>query len=157
MSAFNEYKEDEVVVASKRSVLDKKGLIILIVSLILAITSIVTGIILFDVDEVDYREPSSEDYYYISTGSSYTYDVDSYEYVTFEFSSYYSGNYLIKINGAEVYSVKDNYGYTLSTYSEYGYSYDEVESVYLNSYTTYKVRVYTGSNYDNITIRVDYY
>jgi hypothetical protein len=156
MTTYKEYAEDEVATKAKKTVLDKKGLVILLVSLILAIASIVTGIILFDVDEDDYREPS-ESTYYINTSSSYTYDVDSYEYITFEFSTYNSGNYLIKINGAEVYSVKDNYGYTLSTYSEYGYSYEEVKRVYLDSYTTYKVRVYTGSNYGTVAIRVDYY
>ncbi len=131
----------------KNTGLTKAGAIILVLSLLASLLCIIFGIVIL-VDEGD-SYGDDNDTYYVSTGSTYSYYVDSEEYYEFVFTPYSSGTYYIEIDDASITSLKERYGSSsasfYTSYSSYT-SYDKkYETSYLYSGTSYVLRVYTGS------------
>ena len=133
--------------------LDKKGVAILVINLILSFIFILSGIMVasddYDDDDDYYGGSSSSSLTLNSTTVKYT---SSYNYYSFTFYPTSSQYYNIYIDDGEVISVTDSYGYTKTLYGESSYSWDEAYEVYLSSYTTYTIRVYAKSS--SITILI---
>ena len=89
----------------------------------------------------------------LSLGSERSNSTYRYEYYYYTFEPTSSGNYYIFLDGATLSNVESEYGSTVSYQSESSSSYDYAYKVYLSSYTTYTIKVYTNSSYT--TVKVD--
>ena len=141
--------------------LDRIGIIILAITLILSTTFfIIGGIIISDENDdyyYDYYGSSSSSSSNSSSSSSYpTYTVYSgttkYIYrsygdycdITFYCSS--TGSYTIKMDGAYITSMKNSYSSSVSYSSSYNSLYDYAYTTYLYSGNTYTIRIYITSS-----------
>ena len=130
---MNEKYNESVTEKTKKKILDVKGLIILISSLVLSVVFIVWGIVVLETEN-DYSgggyNPSTNNSITLELNNTHYEDTTPYETVTFKFTPSSSGNYVIKINNGTLNLVKDSYGNQMSTYYSSS-SYDTTKEVYL--------------------------
>ncbi len=129
----------------------KAGALFLVISLVLGITFFIVGIVLVSGGEGSSDRKDSS--YTLYEGSSKYISADSYEYYTCEFTPDSTGYYYIMVDGANVSSVYSEDGDYVTKYTEYSYSYDHCYEVYLYSYETYEIELY--SNDYSIYVLVD--
>lgn len=89
--------------------------------------------------------------YLASIGSSYYFDANygSYYEIKLTVSSGYQ--YDLKFNGADIVSVTDSYGNSISYYPDSDWNYENAYYIYADSYDTYTIKICADSTY------VDYY
>ena len=139
-------------VQTSKTSLDKKGLTILITSLILALVFIFIGTIILIAPALEdsssnnsgNSKPSTVETVY-SGSTKYIYKTG---YVEYEFTPTSTKSYSLYFDDCEIVSITDEYGDDVR-YNEYS----SYTSAYLYSYTTYTIRIY--SNYSGSSFYIN--
>ena len=125
--------------------LDKKGVIILVVSLILSVIFFIIGFASLGGKKLE-------------VGVSRTDSVDSYEYVTYKFKAEQSGCYILYVDNANLVSCEgeySDYSWGTASYNKIPYSFDSGYIFVFSSDTTYTFEVYTQNS--EITLLIEYH
>ena len=167
MTQINQVPQTNQVQTSesvKKPILDKLGVILLIITACVTTLFIVLGCIFaiprsYVVNDQHYTPNVGTEYnpYTISLNET-RYFNDSGEYYTYvEFTPTSTGSYIIYLNDTSNYGiyVTDEYGNSVTTTSYLQYNYDRAYTVYLSSYETYNIRVIP--TYQNFTMRITRY
>ena len=125
--------------------LDKKGLIIFIISLVLSISLIVTGTVSL------IPENSNE----LKKGKHYSYNLEAGQYYVFDFTPNESETINIYLSGAKLSIVQNLYGNTFKTTnkSSNSYKYDVCYEVQMTKNVEYKISIVTVSS--NVKIYIN--
>lgn len=137
--------------------LDKTGLVIFIISLVVALALIISGIIVIAGNNKDSDGDNNtttggtNTITTISAYDNYYENVDIYTYKEYEFSPTTSGYYSIYVDGAQMTRVSDAYS-NKSYSSTSSSSYENAYLINLQAGSTYKLKFYAQSYYINIYI-----
>ena len=139
----------------QNSRLTKAGAVILVFTLLLSTLFVVLGI----VNLVDNSEDDDYDYNYTETYWAYDGSVKTIygypgNYYEIKFNPDYNGTHDIKIDGAYIYGIYDDYGYSVSYNGDYDSYYDYAYTAYLSSSSTYTIKIYSTSS--TISFLADY-
>ena len=128
-----------------KNLLDKKGLIIFVISLVLSISLIVTGTVSLIL------ENSNE----LKKGKHYSYNVEAGQYYVFYFTPNKSETINIYLDGAQLSIIKNSYGNTLKTTNKSSnrYNYNVCYEVQMTKNVKYEVAIVTVSS--NVKIYIN--
>ncbi len=164
MTQINQVPQTNQVQTSesvKKPILDKLGVILLIITACVTTLFIVLGCIFAIPRRVGnhYYTPNVGTEYnpytiYVDEISNFSDSGEDYTYVYFTPTSY--GDYIIYLNNTESgIRVVDKYGYSISNSYYSQYNYDNAYIVSLDAYTTYKIRV--RPIYSSFTMKISRY
>lgn len=151
MNNENFFAEQAIApVATTKASLDKKGVTILVVSLVMAFVFILIGTIMLVAPLLENNETNNNSSNTPSTATTSVYEgiakyIYTTGYQTYTFQPDSTGYYYIYCSDCEVDSVKTSSGTGVTPYR-----YSSFVSVYLSSGKTYSIRVYSersGSNF----------
>lgn len=111
---------------------------------------------------VDYYNNGAADTSGNDISGTYSASLGSSDYFNANYGSYYeikftgsAGYYYdLKFNGADIVSVTNSYGSSVSYYSESDWNYENTYYMYADSYDTYTIKICADSTY--VTYYVDY-
>ena len=135
---------------------DKLGTIILIFSLSFSIILCSIGGVLLsnrrgrksDAKSSSNKTETSLTSYTLYPGSNRTIYAKSGEYYELHYTPSYSGNHIIKLNGAYIKEVRTSAGtYIHCNTDAYSYSYDYAYTINMDSYTSYVIKIYATDSY----------
>lgn len=129
--------------------LDKTGLVIFIISLVVALALIISGIIV--IADNNTTTGGTNTITTISAYENYYENVDTYTYKEYEFSPATSGYYSIYVDGAQMTRVSDAYSNKSYSSTSSG-TYENAYTINLQAGSTYKLKFYAQSYYINIYI-----
>ena len=123
--------------------LDKKGVIILIVSWVLALLFFVIGFVTLLGGEGDIQSGNTQRKEIIA-GYRYSYTVETGDVLDFSFEAKAAFEYVIAIKGGDIQSIKTDNGRIVGKqkYSGYGYeNYDNLYKIYTVTVQTYYIEI----------------